>query len=71
MIQEFRKKPIRPHLADKKARMEVIDQIVNSIKDICYEQSLILHDFSEVPERLPMIKINLEKKNLSPENADL
>jgi len=62
---------MRPHLADKKGCMEVIDQIVNQIKNLCYDQSLILHDFSEVPERLPMIKINLEKKNLSPENVEL
>lgn len=40
---------MRPHLADKKGRMEVIDQIVNQIKNLCYDQSLILHDFSEVP----------------------
>ena len=25
LIQEFRKKPMRPHLADREARMEVID----------------------------------------------
>ena len=25
LLQEFRKKPMRPHLSDKKARMEIID----------------------------------------------
>lgn len=31
---------------------------------MCDEHQLKLHDFSEVPERLPMITIDLEKKNL-------
>lgn len=62
---------MRPHLADKKARMEVIHQIVTAVKETCDQQEIVLHDFSEVAERLPMIKVNLEKKNLSAENVDL
>lgn len=33
--------------------------------DMCAESNLVLHDFAEVAERLPMVQINLEKKNLS------
>ena len=33
--------------------------------DMCEEKNLVLHDFAEVVERLPLIKITLEKKNLS------
>lgn len=33
--------------------------------EMCDEKNLVLHDFAEIVERLPMIKINLEKKSLS------
>jgi len=32
--------------------------------DMCDKQNLVLHDFSEVVERLPIIKLRLEKKHL-------
>ena len=44
---------------------------MNTIKDKCEENDIVLHDFAEIVERLPMLKINLDKKHLSVEYSDL
>ena len=51
--------------------MQVIEQIVCAMMDMCNEQSIILHDFAEVVERLPILHLELEKKSLSGGFADL
>ena len=62
---------MRPHLCDKKARLQVIDQLVHSMMNICDEKNIILHEFSEMIERMPFLKLDLEKKSLSDEFAEL
>ena len=65
LVQELRRSPIRPHLCDKKARKHVIDQIVHAMMDKCNEHNLIVHDFKEIFEKLTLIKVDLDKTNLS------
>jgi hypothetical protein len=64
LVQELRQKPIRPYLCDPQARRVVIDQLVHTVMDMCDKQNLVLHEFAEVVERLPLIKLRLEKKHL-------
>jgi len=71
MVQELKKGPMRPHLCDKKSRRIVIDQVVDQIKELCDQQDLILHDFSEIPERIRMMNLKLHKKDLPSKFVDL
>lgn len=38
---------------------------------MCNEKNLILHDFSEVVQYMPIMKLDLAKSSLSGEYADL
>lgn len=71
LVQELRKSPMRPHLCDKGARRQVIDQIVHAMMDKCDEKKVYLHDFAEMVERLPILHLELEKKSLSGEFVEL
>jgi len=62
---------MRPHLCDKNARIQVIDQIVHAFMNMCDEQNIVLHDFAEIVERLPILYLDLEKKDLSGEFTEL
>ena len=39
--------------------------------NICDEKEIVLHDFAEMVERMPLLKLDLDKKNLSAEYAQL
>ena len=71
LVQELRRKPIRPHLCDKKARMALIDKVVQRLMQKCDEKNLKLHEFAEVGEHLPCLNITLSKSDLGPEYTDL
>jgi hypothetical protein len=71
LLQELRKKPMRAHLADKSARYHLIDQIVLQVMDMCEEKKFKLHDFAEIAQYLPIMKLHLDKKYLSPGFVEL
>mmetsp|Transcript_8449 Transcript_8449/g.14169 ORF Transcript_8449/g.14169 Transcript_8449/m.14169 type:complete len:185 (-) Transcript_8449:892-1446(-) len=64
LIQELRNKPIRPYLCHKETRMDIIDQISQTLLDLTLEKNLRFHDFDEIPYYLRMLKINLDKSKL-------
>jgi hypothetical protein len=56
---------MRPHISDKNARLQVIDQIVNIMFNYCEKEKLKIHEFAKIAEKIPIITLNLYKKNLS------
>ena len=69
LVQELRKSPLRPHLCDPQARMKLIDQIVHKVMDMCSNQNLVLHEFSEIMEKMGVMKLSLKRIDLSPQFA--
>ena len=64
LVQELRKKPIRYHLCVPEARNAVIEQLVNQMVNTMIEKKLNPQKMGEIIEKLPLVVIDLEKKNL-------
>lgn len=65
LVQELRNSPIRPHLCDKKARLNIIDQLVHAIMEMCNEKNLVVHEFAQIMEFLRVVRVKLHKSKLS------
>lgn len=64
LVQELRKKPIRYHLCVPEARGAVIEQLVNQMVNTMLEKKLNPQKMGELIEHMPLVVINLDKKNL-------
>ena len=69
LVQEIKKSPMRPHLAEVNSRKAVMQEIVRQFMKMCDQHNLIIHDFPEICERLSMMTLNLEKKHLNNQDA--
>ena len=58
-MQELRKKPMRPHLCDSKARRAVISQLVETIRERLGEREV--RSFAEICEHVPLLELKLRK----------
>lgn len=71
LIQELGKKPMRPYICDKNARMALVDQLVSKIRSYLKSTNHQVKDFSEICEVMPLIKLQLNKATLSGQFAEL
>jgi hypothetical protein len=55
---------MRPHLCFKESRMKVIDKLVKEMIRVMNEKKLNPQKMSEFIEFMPLIKLDLEKKDL-------
>jgi len=62
LAQELRKKPMRPHLCDPKARMALIDQFVSKVRQGLGDREV--RTFAEICEVIPMMTLQLKKGDL-------
>lgn len=68
-VQQLKKKPIRPHLCDPKARAALIEQFVGKIESSLTDREP--RTFAEICEVLPCVTLQLNKANLSEPFAEL
>lgn len=71
LVQELRKKPIRYHLCVPEARQQVITQIINSMVKVMIEKKLNPQKLGEIIEHCKVINIDLDKKLLPGDIAQL
>lgn len=64
LVQQLTKTPIRPHICDPQARMALIKQFVEIVRQKMREIKHEPKDFADVCESLPMIKLKLKKSDL-------
>jgi hypothetical protein len=62
LAQELRKKPMRPHLCDSKARMALISQFVTKVRQQLGD--IEVRSFAEICEHIPMMTLQLRKGDL-------
>ena len=62
LVQEMRKKPMRPHLCDAKARRALISQMVETIRERLGEREV--RSFAEICELIPLLELKLRKSQL-------
>jgi len=70
MVQELRKKPMRPYLCDvNKGRKALLKQFVAQIRQQLGANQV--RTFAQICELIPIMKLKLNKSDLSPEFAEL
>ena len=62
MVQELRKKPMRPHLCDQKARRALISQFVEKVRERLGDREV--RSFAEICEHVPVLELKLRKSQL-------
>lgn len=64
LLQELKKKPIRPHLCEPNARKALIHQFVSQIRAYLKKTNHSVKDFVEICEVMPIIRLKLRKADL-------
>lgn len=71
LVQELRMKPMRYHLCQSAARTAVIDQLVRKLHDKMIEKKLNPQKLGEIIEHMPLVVLDLERKNLTGSAVEL
>jgi len=65
MMQEMKQKPMRPYLCDPIGRKALLRQFIDNIRAVLKSRNQQVKDFSDVCEAIPMMRLHLNKKDLS------